>query len=414
MSGDNLNGTIQAFLGSVNTREVAAAAWLVVLVTFVFVSKSTRPSGIGVLRAFVKPVLLVPLAIAALYTAAEILVLHRWGLWSAANLKTTILWLATFGFVTMFEVATAKNRPTSLAKITRDVISVTAVLVFITGLHTFQLIVELIALPVVAMIALMGEVAKRRPEHTQVSRLLGCSTSAIGFSYLGFSLLRTIEQWQKATTWATVSEFVIPILLSLGFLPFLYGWRTYVAYNCMFATIGIFGIDNRLVPYARWLAMTRIRGNIVLLDRWRKSLQSSRPSNKTELKHSLDALHALTQREQSPPTVQPNDGWSPYLAMQFMADLGVQTGYYHQSFDDEWYASSPMREFGNVAVWRNNIAYYIEGSEQAATALKIKLNINEPTQAREAEDVFIVYALHLLEQAVSLDAVERLKGLVIV
>jgi hypothetical protein len=241
VGGDSLIGAIQAFLGSVNTREAATAAWLVVLATFVFVAKSTRLSAIEVLRALIKPVLLVPLAIAALYAAAEILVLHRWGLWSAANLKTTILWLATFGFVTMFEVATAKNRPASLAKITRDVISVTAVLVFITGLHTFPLIVELIALPIVAMIAMMGEVAKHRPEHAQVSRLLGCTISAVGFSYLGFSLLRTIEQWQKAATWATVSEFAIPVILSLGFLPFLYGWRTYVAYNSMFATIGIFG-----------------------------------------------------------------------------------------------------------------------------------------------------------------------------
>lgn len=241
---------MQAVLDSVNTREVAATAWLVVLAVYVFVSKSTRPSAMGVLTAFFKPVLIVPLVIAALYAAAEIMVLHRWGLWSAANLKTTVLWLVTFAFVTMFEVATAKDRPASVAKITRDVVSVTAVLVFVTGLHAFSLIVELIALPVVTLIVLTGESAKRQAEHAQVARLLGCMTSAIGFSYLGFSLFRTAEQWQKATTWATASEFVVPILLSLGFLPFLYGWRTYVAYNSMFTTIRIFGIDSRLAPCA--------------------------------------------------------------------------------------------------------------------------------------------------------------------
>ena len=401
---------MQTFLDSVNTREAAAAIWLFLFAIFVVVSRSTRPSAIGVLRALIKPVLLVPLAIAALYSAAEILALQRWGLWSAANLKTTILWLVTFAFVTMFEVATAKDQPASFAKITRDVVSVTAVLVFVTGLHTFPLIVELIALPVVTLIALTGEFARHRPEHAHVARLLGCTTTVIGLSYLGFSLLKTVEHWQKAATWAIISELVMPILLSLGFLPFLYGWRTYVAYNSMFATIGIFGIDSRLVPYARWLAITRIRGNIVLLDRWRKALQSSRPSNKAELKHSLVALHALAKREKSPPTVRAKDGWSPYLAMQFMADLGVETGHYHHSFDDEWFASSPMRELGNGAIWKNNIAYYIEGGEQASTVLKIKLNINDPTSAREAEEMFIVHALHLLEHAVSLDAVDRLKG----
>src|SRR3546814_6666208 len=155
----------------------------------------------------------------------------------------------------------------------------------------------------------------------------------------------------------------------------------------MFATIGIFGIDKRLVPYARWLAITRIRGNIVLLDRWRKALQNSRPANKAELKHSLDALLALTLREKSPPTVHPKDGWSPYLAMQFMADLGVETGHYHRSYDDEWFASSPMREFGNDAIWRNNVAYYIEGSENAASVLKIKIHIYDPEHSGEAADM---------------------------
>lgn len=399
-----------AFLSSVNTREAAAAFWLVVFAGFVILNRSTRPSAIGVLKAIAQPILLIPLAIAALYAIAEIWALQRLGVWSAANLKTTILWLVTFAFVTMFEVATAKDRPASLAKITRDVVSVTAILVFITGLHTFPLIVELIALPLVTLIALTGEVAKRRPEHAAVARLLGCITIAIGFSYLGFSLLKTVEQWQKAATWFTVSEFVIPVLLSLGFLPFLYAWRTYVAYNSTFATIGIFGIESRLVPYARWLAITRIRSDTVLLERWRKALQTSRPSNRTELKHSLSALRALTEREKSPPTVQPQNGWSPYLVLQFMADLGVETGHYNNSFDDEWFASSPMREFGDGGIWRNNIAYYIDGSEQAATTLKIKLNVNDPAAAHEAEDMFIVHALHLLEQAVSVDAVERLKG----
>lgn len=401
---------MQAFLGTVNTREAAAAIWLVIVAAFVAFHRSTRPSAIGVLKALANPVLLAPLAIAALYAGAGIWALQRFGLWSATNLKTTMLWLVTFAFVTMFEVATAKDRPASLGKITRDVVSVTALLVFITGLHTFPFVVELIALPLVTFIALAGEVAKHTPEHAAAARLLGCMTAAIGLSYFGFSLLKTVEQSQKAATWATVSEFIVPVLLSLGFLPFLYGWRTYVAYNSMFTTIGIFGIESNLVPYARWLAITRIRGDIVLLDRWRQTLQTSRPSNKAQLKHSLEALHALIEREKWPPTVPPKAGWSPYLAMRFMADLGVETGHYHSSFDADWFASSPMREFGNGAIWRNNMAYYIDGSEQSATTLKIKLNVNDPGEAREADDMFIVHALHLLEQAVSLDAVERLKS----
>lgn len=157
LTGESAIDAAQAFLGTVNTREAAATFWLVAFAAFVVFHRSTRPSAVGVLKALAKPVLLAPLAIAALYAGAEIWALQRFGLWSATNLKTTILWLATFAFVTMFEVANAKERPASLGKITRDVVSVTAVLVFITGLHTFPLIVELIAFPLVTLIALTGE-----------------------------------------------------------------------------------------------------------------------------------------------------------------------------------------------------------------------------------------------------------------
>lgn len=400
---------MDSIIGSVSAREIASAIWLVALIAFLLIYKPTRSRLAGALKVLFQPVIIIPFAIAALYAASEIYLLHHLGWWSVVNLKTTVLWLVTFAFVTMFEVATAKNRQSGLGKITQDILSLTGVLLFVAELHSFPLVVEVVALPIVTFIFLAGEVAKFKPEHASTAKLLGCATGAIGLSYLGFSVWKTIEDWREAATWAVAEEFLVPIVLSLGFLPFLYAWRAYVAYSDVFTTISIFGLDKRLVPYARWLAVTRIRGDLDLLDRWRKAIQASRPSNKSELKHSLTALLALKSREASPPAVQPQDGWSPFLAMQFMADLGVDTGYYHHSFDDEWFACSPMREIGDGPAFRNNLAYYIEGNEHAATALKIKLNVNDPANSGEAEDMFILHATQLLEQAVSFDAVQRLK-----
>jgi len=332
------------------------------------------------------------------------------GWWSVANLKTTILWLVTFAFVTMFEVATAKNRKAGLGKITAEILSVAVLVTFIAELYSFPLIVELIALPFVTIVVLMAEMAKHKPEHALVGKLMGCLSGLIGFSYIGFSLWKSIELWRDTFTRANWLELVIPIILSVAFLPFLYAWRIYVAYNEIFTTISIFGIDRALVPYARWLAITRIRADLDLLERWRRSIQSARPANKVELKHTLTALLALKEREAAPPTVPPKEGWSPYLAMQFLADVGVETGHYIHRYEDEWGASSPMRELGKGdGIWRNNIAYYINGTQHAATVLKVKLNVNVTADRTEAENVFILHAMHLLEHAVSFDAVERFK-----
>lgn len=395
---------------SISNREWASLFWLVILaITLVLYKPMREPLG-SVLKAFLQPIILIPLMFAALYAAGEIYLLKTLDWWSIANLKTTILWLITFAFVAMFEIVSIRDHKTGLRKITRDIVTVTSFFVFITELHSFSLPVEIIALPIVTFIALLTAVAELKPEHAPVSKFLGCILGLSGLGYLAFSLWITYEEWQKTTTWATGSEFLVPILLSLGFLPFLYGWRLYVIYSETFTTLGIVGIDKKMIPYARWLAATRIRGDLEMLERWRKTLISDRPETKAELRHSLTALQALKAREASPPTVQPNEGWSPYFAMQFMSDMGYNTGHYHNSFDDEWFASSPMREFGDGPIWKNNVAYYIEGSEHSATTLKLKLNINDPENARPTEEMFVVHALHLLEQAVSLDAVERMKA----
>lgn len=400
---------IKAIVDSMSSREIASAIWLAIFIAFLLIYKPIWGRLVELLRAFFKPVFLAPLAIAAVYAATEVYLLYRLGWWSIANLKTTILWLVAFAFVTMFEVVTAKNRKAGLGKITREVLSVTGALVFVTELYSFPLWVELIALPIMTSLACLGEVAKYKPEQAPVAKLMGCLTGAIGLFYFVFSVWKTVELWHETATWTNATEFLVPVILSLGFLPFLYGWRAYVAYSDAFTLLPMYGVDKSLVPYARWLAITRIRGDLELLDRWRKSLKSLHPSSKDELKHSVIALLTLKKREAAPPVVQPEDGWSPYLAMQFLTGFGVETGPYHHSFGNEWFASSPMREIGDSVGLSNNLAYYIDGDEHAATAVKLKLNVNNPASAGEAEDMFILHALHLLEQAMSFTAVERLK-----
>ena len=390
-------------------REWASLAWLAGFIVWIACYKPTRLSLAHLLKTFFQLVFIVPLGIAAVYATGEIYFLYHFGWWSIDNLKTTTLWLVTFAFVTMFEVATAKNRKAGLGKITREVMSITVLLVFITELYSFPLPVELAVLPLTTAIFLIAEMAKLRPEHAAVAKLFSCLSVLIGLSYFGFSVWKSIEVGREAATWAVALEFMIPLLLSLGFLPFLYIWRTYVAYNDIFTTISIFGIDKSLVPYARWLAATRIRNDLDLLKRWRKSIQTARPADKTELKQTLMTLLALKERETAPPVVQPQQGWSPYLAIQFMAGMSIEAGYYHQGFEDEWIAQSPYREIGDSFGLKNNLAYYVDGTEQVATSVKIKLNVNDPTTAEFADDLFVMQAMHLLEQAVSFDAVERLK-----
>ncbi|MCV3765650.1 hypothetical protein [Rhizobium sp. TRM95796] len=386
------------------------AVWIAVFLVVVLVKESTRESLGGVFCTLFQPILLIPFGIGASYAAVEIYLLERLGWWSVANLKTTIVWLFTFAFVTMVEAAKAKERKAGFGKIAAETLSVAGLLTFITELYSFPLWTELLAFPFVTMFALVGTIKNHKPAHAQAVKLMGYLGALVGCSYICFSLWKTIQLWSQTATVANAIELTVPMLLSIGFIPFLYAWRAYVAYSEAFTAISVFGIDQSLMPYARLQAISRIRGDLELLERWRKAIQAAHPRDREELKKLLDGLFTLKDREAAPPVVQPRYGWSPYLAMQFLVDCGLVTGDYHRSLDDDWFASSAMLAIGSGMHLQNNIAYYVEGTEYAATVLKVKLNVNNPGEAVEAEVMFIGYTLHLLELAISQNAVKRLKA----
>jgi hypothetical protein len=242
-------GQMNEIIQSVSNREWAALLWFVVLLVAINVKADIRRSFFGVLRAFCQPMIVGPLFLAAIYAAGEIFLLWRFDWWSIANLKSTVLWLVTFACVGMFEIVSIKDHKVGLWKIARDIITITVIFLFITELHSFPLVVEIVALPIVTFLVIMNEVAKLKPEHAPVSKFLGTIVGLIGISYFAFSIWTTTAKFAETATWANALEFLIPIALSVGFLPFLYAWRVWVAYNSTFATISISGLPERLVPY---------------------------------------------------------------------------------------------------------------------------------------------------------------------
>ncbi|QCB38541.1 hypothetical protein E5554_12295 [Sphingobium sp. PAMC28499] len=125
---------------SITNREIAAVFWFGVFLAVVLVGRDTRQGLAGVLRAFFNPIIVLPLTFAAIYASGEIYVVGKFGWWSLANLKTTVVWLVTFAFVTMFEVVSAKIRKGGLSRITREILTVATVLTFITELQSFPLV----------------------------------------------------------------------------------------------------------------------------------------------------------------------------------------------------------------------------------------------------------------------------------
>lgn len=391
-------------------REIAAYLWLGSFLAFMLLWKSEiRHSFVGVIQAFLKPKLLILFGLAAIYIIIWITVLHAVDLWALENLKTTILWAASFVFVSLFEVTSIENANEEqefFVKLLRDTFAVTGVLIFIVELHSFSLAAELVTVPLLTFLYLLHAVAEKELNAEPAQKLLSVILVSVGASLFLYSFYQTLSDIPKIASLDTLREFGTPILLSLAFVPFLYAFLLLVTYENAFVRLGWQISDEKLQRRAKWEALLRFGPKLHLLRKWAAHVARSHPANAGELRRSFNETLIAAKHEASPPFVKPSEGWSPYRAKGFLEALGLRTRDYHRSFGEEWWAGSPYLELGGGLPLSNNLAYYVAGTERVATSLKLHLNVNRAEERDVAEAQFISIGRRLLEVSLELPAAE--------
>lgn len=393
-----------------NNREIASLIWLLVAVLAAALKKDVRGAFGGVLRAFLAPKILLSLAIAALWIGACVWLLAMSAVWNWSNLKTTLVWVITFAFVTVMDVSRISEDDTYFGKTVRDVLGATVIVTFVAEAYSFGLIAELALLPVLTVIGLMYELAKREPKYKAVERLCLAILVLAGVAYVGNGLFWISNDTGNFFSWATVRDFGIPIILSLLFLPFMYVFSALVVYETKFVALDYFIPDASLRRYAKWRSVLGFRFDLDLLRRWMRDIARLRPTARTEIDGSIWKVKARKASEENPRPVPPDAGWSPYAATKFLEPLGLHTGDYHPTYDDEWWAGGRILEIKESGLLPDNLAYYVEGNEKAATRLKVKLNVNNPDNASASEARFLDACELLMRRAMSAEIPAHLQA----
>lgn len=214
-----------------NGREWAAVTWTGILLSGCLAIGSVRPLLVAVAAALAKVKLLAALALAAAYVSLWVCGFSEAGLWDAQNLKTTIVWAATFGFGEMMAAEKRAKDPHYYRKVLREAVTFSAMLTFVVQFYSFPYLVELVLLPCLACATLLHELSKREAHYQLASPSVGGLLSFSGFLYLAAAAYKTFVDPDALFTAATAIEFLLPILLSVIYLPFLFGFRIYLVYD---------------------------------------------------------------------------------------------------------------------------------------------------------------------------------------
>lgn len=367
-----------------NNRELAILFWLTVFCIYFFSSEKmveARKAFRNLLVGFFAKKIISIIILMIIYVLIIVYNLAEVGLWNVEQLKNTIFWSISVATLSLFKLNTIKKDKSFFKNSILNNLKILAIIQFIIGVYTFSLLVEIILIPILFLIGAMIAIADSDKKHAQVKRLLEYLLSIFGVIVIVFTVYMLVTNFGEIMKKKTFYDFMVPVLLTFFYLPFIFIMMIYTTYEDVFSRLR-FSIKNKML---RNIAMlySAIAFNIRLdlLERWSRHIFIETVTSHRELIDSFKHIFKVRKAERKIIDVPKEKGWSPYKAKEFLSQEGLVTGHYNKLFD-EWQASSIM-ELGKDLI-PDNISYYVQGTESIASVLKIKLNINDSSRSNFA------------------------------
>ena len=383
-----------------NNREIAVGIWLFAFIAFAVSIRSVRQSLPSLWLAIFHPKILTPLFLMFAYVAIIVFVLSAADLWNIKQLKNTILWTFSVAVVSMFRIPQITDDEAYFRKAIMNSFKIVAVLEFVIAFYTFSLLAELLIVPALTFLITLQAFSGTEKKYQQVGQLLANLLTAIGFLLILYSGLMLVTEPALFFQSGTLSDFALPIALTVLHLPFLFVLSLYVQYEALFTRIQFLYQSTSERRRAKRTALFGLHFRIPLLKRWLRYIQRHRPRELEEFRRSVRYVKTQAKNEKHPPPIPICKGWSPYLASKFLSSLDLGTGDYVQDGLDvsQWYSSSSYLDV-NGGPLPNNIAFYVEGDEQCATTLKLVANVNHVPSAQTLRIRLVTTVEKLLDEA---------------
>jgi len=272
-----------------NNREIAVLVWLGVFLAWAVSQAKIREAILGVLRAALTWKIVVPVLMMATYVALVVLGLRELGFWDLNNLKATVLWFLTAGLVMIFDIKSVPSDEHYFQKAILDGFKVSVVLEFIVGFYVLTLILELLLIPTATIFTCILVLVESREELKSLRSPLNTLMASLGFGLLAYALYRLSTDFASFANMSTVVEFLLPILLTLFFLPSLYVLAAWASYETWFVRLQFFMDDPELRRFTKIHLIRTCWLNFRAVNRWGQRFLRERPRTREEVLASLQS-----------------------------------------------------------------------------------------------------------------------------
>ncbi|WP_426993874.1 hypothetical protein [Methylomonas sp. CM2] len=167
-----------------NNREVAKGLWLLAISVYVFLSPKmveARSSFRHLLSAFFVKQIMSILGLMVVYMALVVYFLSEMDLWNAEQIKNTVFWCGSVGFMSLFKIESIKKDKSFFKHSVIDNLKLLAILQFVVGVYTFPSWIELLLARVAPISdSVIGGMLTSKCAITQANRTYIFNGSSVG------------------------------------------------------------------------------------------------------------------------------------------------------------------------------------------------------------------------------------------
>lgn len=269
--------------GILNTREISVAIWSLILFFWALSMPSVRHSLVDLIKTFFALKIVFPFLFMLFYILLMVIILKQIGFWDNSAIKDTILWTTGTAFVTFFSLDKALKDDNYFKAVVSDNIKLVLILEFIINLYTFNLIVELVVIPVISIIAILRTYAEIKPEYKKVKVFLDYVLGLFGLVLLAFTFRELSLDFQNFASIKNVRDFFLPLLLTLLFLPFVYVMALYMQYDSLFTRVDFANRNPELAIYLKLKVFTTCHISLSKLNSFSKRAGLPKVNNKEDI-----------------------------------------------------------------------------------------------------------------------------------
>lgn len=221
-----------------STREVVILFYAFIIILGIFISRKIRPSAINVIKSACTKKLVIPFILMLQYAVSFVLVFTFLPIWDWIYLKEIIIWVLVAGVPVCFSAINKATESNYYRNMILDNLRFAAVVQFITGTFTFSLLVEFILQPILVFFILLQTVSNTKEEYKPARTMMNLIVSIIGLIILGLTIKNAIASYNSLNALDLIISFLLPIVLSILYLPFAHGFAIYAKYERLFIRMG--------------------------------------------------------------------------------------------------------------------------------------------------------------------------------